>query len=413
MTIHLPRTVLVVLTLGFLPCATDARAAPAQLTQALQSPAGPVVAGTMLEIDLLITNSGSSPATVDTPARLPLVAATPLGARAFALTRAAAESGAVMVPAGGFARMRYAMLVPLQAKGLGILAAEDDTYGRIAVEVLPAPDLSSPAPAPAAPAIAQAPGDAVTPAAITKRRPLGVLPYEPVYFSLGFHKIVNARFQLSLKFRPFGPPDEGIDLPGSFLGNLYGGFTQTSLWDLESDSKPFYDTSYKPTLLYQRHDTGRTLFGARLGYAAGIEHESNGQGGTASRSMNLLVFRPTLQWALADGWTAVFSPKLYAYIEKSEDQDLPDYRGYGDYLFYVENPDSWKLATTVRLGSSGRGSILVDGSYPLRRILGDHPPTGWAQGFIHLQYFNGYTESLRTYNLHTPWQLRLGYMLIR
>lgn len=249
--------------------------------------------------------------------------------------------------------------------------------------------------------------------ALEKRRPLGVMGHEPVYFSLGAHARINARFQLSLKVRPFGPADERIDMPGSWLGNLYGGYTQTSLWDLESDSKPFFDTSYKPTLFYQRHDTGRTLLGAKLGYAAGFEHESNGQGGAASRSMNLLVFRPTLRWALADGWSAVFSPKLYTYVEKSENADLPDYRGYGDYLFFVENPDSWKLAATVRLGTSGRGSILVDGSYPLRMLLGEHSPTGWAQGFVHLQYFNGYTESLRTYNLRTPWQIRLGYMLIR
>lgn len=389
-----------------------ARPAGAHVTGVLQSPAGPVTAGTTLEISLLFTNSGSSPATVSAPALLPMVAATPLGAQAFALKRGVDEPAAITIPAGGFVRVRYTVPVPPQAKGLGVLAAEDATYGRVAVEVLP----PSAAPAPvlaadASPETRASGGGA--PVVLEKRRPLGVLPYEPVYFSLGAHEIVNARFQLSLKLRPFGPADERIGMPGSFLGNLYGGYTQTSLWDLESESKPFYDTSYKPTILYQHYDTGQTLFGAKVGYAAGFEHESNGQGGAASRSMNLLVFRPTLRWALDDGWTAVFSPKLYAYVEKSENEDLPEYRGYGDYLFYVENPDSWKLAATVRLGTSGRGSLLVDGSYPLRNLLGEHSPTGWTQGFVHLQYFNGYTESLRTYNLRTPWQLRLGYMLIR
>lgn len=385
--------------------------ASAQVTQTLQSPLQSVVAGTTQEIILLVTNSGVGTASVTTPAVVPLVAATPLGARGFTLVRGEAELATVTVPGGGFARVRYHVEVPANASGFAVLAAEDPAYGRIAVEV------RSAAPEPAAP-VASAAGQPATratsaPVAQAKRRPLGVLPYEPVYFSLGFHERINARFQLSLKLRPFGPTDERIDVPGSFLGNLYGGFTQTSVWDLESDSKPFFDSSYKPTVLYERYDTGRTLFGAKLGYAAGFEHESNGQGGAASRSLNLAVLRPTLRWEMSTGWTLVFSPKLYAYLEKSENLDIPDYRGYGDYMFSVEHPDSWKLAATMRLGTAGRGSVLVDSSYPLRRLLGDHSPTGWAQGFVHLQYVNGYAATLRTYNVRTPWQLRLGYMLVR
>lgn len=386
--------------------------ASAQVTQALQSPPTAIIAGTTQEIILLVTNSGRDSATVKTPAIIPLLAATPMGAREFALKRAADQAAEVSVAGGGFARVRYTAPVPPQAKGLGVLAAEDSKYGRFAVEVL-APDHAGAVAAKDAPLEARAPGGGVAPPALEPRKTLGVLPYDPVYFSLGAHRILNARFQLSLKLRPFGPADERIDVADSILGNLYGGFTQTSLWDLESTSKPFFDSSYKPTLLYQRYDTGLTLWGAKVGYAAGFEHESNGQGGAASRSMNLLVFRPTLRWALHDEWTAVFSPKLYAYVEKEENADIADYRGYGDYLFFVEHPESWKFAATLRLGSSGKGSLLFDATYPMRRFLGELSPTGWAQGFLHLQYFNGYTESLRTYNVRTPWQVRLGYMLVR
>ena len=129
--------------------------------------------------------------------------------------------------------------------------------------------------------------------------------------------------------------------------------------------------------------------------------------------MNLLIFRPTLRWQLAEGWSAVFSPKLYAYLEKEENPDIPDYRGYGDYVFWVEHPDYWKVATTLRIGTSGKGSVLIDGSYPLRTLLRDNSATSWANGYLHLQYFNGYTESLRSYNIRTPWQLRVGFMVVR
>jgi hypothetical protein len=50
-------------------------------------PAFPIAAGTTLEIRLLIVNAGTGPADVKTPALIPMLAATPLGARAFAIVR--------------------------------------------------------------------------------------------------------------------------------------------------------------------------------------------------------------------------------------------------------------------------------------------------------------------------------------
>jgi len=388
--------------------------ATAQVTHLLQSPQAPVPAGSTVEIILFVANDGPAPAMVEPPLLIPLIAATPLGTRAIALHRVDGEPEKLTVPVGGFSRVRYTVTLPSTVVGLRVLAAVDPTYGRGAIEVVAPPEVAGPiAPAPASAEPAVPAQGLPPPAVMPARRPLGVMPYEPVYFSLGAHEVINARFQLSLKIRPFGPADERIYASGSFLGNLYGAYTQTSLWDLESESKPFFDTSYKPTLFYQRYDTGLKFLGAQLGYSAGFEHESNGQGGTASRSMNLLTFRPTLRWDLGKGWTAVFSPKLYTYIEKEENADIPEYRGYGDYVFWVENPDSWKLAATVRLGTSGKGSVLLDSSYPIHKMLGDYNPTGWANGYLHLQYFNGYTESLRTYNIRTPWQVRVGYMIVR
>lgn len=385
----------------------------AQVTQFLQSPSAPIPAGSTAVIVLFLANDGSSPATVDTPATIPLLAATPLGARAFALLRGDGEPERVTVPGGGFRRVNYVVDVPSGAQGLGVLAAEDPAFGRLTVEVVPPTETISPGRAAPVPSVAQAPGGGQAPTLLPARRPLAVLPDEPVYFSLGLHEGLTARYQLSMKIRPFGPADERVYRAGSFLGNLYGSYTQTAIWDLEAESRPFFDTSYKPGLYYLHYDTGLKLLGAQFGYAAGFEHESNGQGSALSRSMDLLVFRPTFRWQRSDGWTAVFSPKLYAYLEKEENPDLPEFRGYGDYVFWVEHPDSWKLATTLRLGTSGKGSLQLDASYPFRRIFGTQGVTGWANGYLHVQYFRGYTGSLRTYNQRLPWQLRLGYMVVR
>jgi outer membrane phospholipase A len=385
----------------------------AEVTRLLQSPPAPVPAGATAVIVLYLVNDGSSAVTEEVPATIPLLAATPFGARAFALRRADSEPEELVVPPDGFRRAQYVIDVPAGVRGLGVLAAEDPRYGRFTVEVVAPVEPAAPVRiAPASP-VTQAPGGGKAPAPLPARLRLAVLPDEPVYFSIGARERVNVRFQLSMKVRPFGPADERVYQPGSFFGNLYGSYTQTSIWDLESESRPFFDTSYKPGLYYLRHDTGLNLLGAQVGYAAGFEHESNGQGGALSRSMNLAVFRPTLRWERADGWTLVFSPKLYAYLEKEENPELPDFRGYGDYVFWVEHPDSWKIATTFRLGTTGKSSVLIDASYPFRKIMGSHGPTGWANGYLHLQYFNGYAGSLRTYNQRLPWQLRLGFMVVR
>src|SRR3546814_9677101 len=73
--------------------------------------------------------------------------------------------------------------------------------------------------------------------------------FEPVYFDIGSKGDTNARFQLSFKYRLFNPTDP---LHPEFIDNLYLGYTQTSLWDLEGDSMPFIDTTYNPSLFWRK-----------------------------------------------------------------------------------------------------------------------------------------------------------------
>ena len=239
---------------------------------------------------------------------------------------------------------------------------------------------------------------------------LGISPNEPVYFSLGFNEVLNARFQFSLKYRPLGPTDDSVH--GEHPWNdIYLAYTQTSVWDLESESKPFYDTSYRPSIFYQRRDLG-DLFGGRFSLRTGFEHESNGKGGVDSRSINILFVRPSWWWTLSPRWAVAFSPKAYAYIEKSENEDIADYRGYVDWPLTLARARDLRVTTTLRVGLDGHGSMLVDASYPFSEI-----PVlraiGLQNGYLHLQYFDGYGETILSYNRNIAWQLRIGLMLVR
>jgi outer membrane phospholipase A len=229
---------------------------------------------------------------------------------------------------------------------------------------------------------------------------------EPVYVAVGASGDTTAKFQLSFKYRLFQPQDPRSR---SLLDNLYFGYTQLSVWDLSEESKPFKDTNFRPSLFYYLPDTGvRASWFSQLGIQAGIEHESNGQGGSDSRSINTVFVRPTLTWNNVLGNRLVFSPKIYYYLEKSDNPDIAKYRGYADLLVQYGDPDALELAATFRKGTSGgRGSVDAQLTYPMGKIFG----AGFG-GYLFLDVFSGYGETLIDYNNHVN-AVRIGYSISR
>jgi phospholipase A1 len=226
---------------------------------------------------------------------------------------------------------------------------------------------------------------------------------EPVYFVAGTRGGANARFQLSFKYRLF---DRGLGWGGEqpWLTGFYLGYTQTSLWNLAGDSKPFRDTSYRPSLFWawQRVDDKTWIDGVRAGY----EHESNGKDREQSRSIDIVFVRPEWRWALASGKAVEFTPKIYAYIDKAENPDIQRYRGYVDWrLRYGDELRSW--VAMVRLGTAGKGSLTLDW-FERTRVLGFGPVSGYVQ----VQFFAGYGEDILDYNRRFKSQLRLGFAIV-
>lgn len=226
---------------------------------------------------------------------------------------------------------------------------------------------------------------------------------EPMYFVIGSRS--TARFQLSFKYQLFDPDSWPVEKFAPLAG-LHFGYTQTSLWDLGADSAPFRDTSYRPSLFWQGATAGKGLMPDLL--RAGYEHESNGKDGANSRSIDTLFAQPVWRTEFADGRALIFAPKVYAYLEKSDNPDIQRYRGYANWNIRYGLEDSWLLTTQLRSGTSGHGSAQLDLSWPLRRPL--FTRTG---GFLHLQLFKGYGESLLDYNLNRGTQVRVGFSIVR
>jgi phospholipase A1 len=118
-----------------------------------------------------------------------------------------------------------------------------------------------------------------------------IAAYEPMYFLVGVEP-ENTKFQISFKYRFF---NQDTDLARShpWIKGFNFGYTQTSFWDLESQSAPFEDTSYKPELFWisdnfmSRASPVKGLF-----IETGIQHESNGLGGRIPEARTPCFFAP-------------------------------------------------------------------------------------------------------------------------
>ncbi|MCD4748000.1 MAG: phospholipase A [Thermoanaerobaculales bacterium] len=236
-------------------------------------------------------------------------------------------------------------------------------------------------------------------------------PDESLYFVMGSRESLNAKFQFSFKYA-FMNPQGAVSKKAPFFSHVFFGYTQTSLWDLESESKPFYDTSYRPSLFYRKESLHRSTSGRfKMWGQAGIEHESNGQGGDESRSLNIVYIRPAFEFdgVLGGGHLSVV-PRIWAYIgDLSDNPDIARYRGYGDLrVAYTGRAEDWQIAATLRIGTSGKTSVQFDATYPMDRIL-----SRTFDAYLYAQYFDGWGESLRSYDQHLPWQIRIGIAVVR
>lgn len=339
------------------------------------------------------------------------------------LERTSSASSVEVLP-GAFSRASYSLKLPTGYLGPVVLELPSLAYQPVMFSIQagrPAALASSPSAEAAgrdsstsgtalsAPASAEAEADRAAAMRRATRVLAGVSAYDPVYFALGAGGGLNAKFQFSLKYNP-------LDMQPFYLG-----FTQTSIWDLHGESKPFHDSAYRPSLFYAKDkllsfdnlggDPKRSLV---FGLQGGFEHESNGRGGDDSRSINIAFVRPRMTWNFREGMRLVLAPKVYGYLEKSENPDIAEYRGYVD-LYAALHVYDWKLSTVLRKGTrDNRGSVQVDAVIPLKITDDLFAKVGvhGVNGYWLIQYFSGWGETIIDYRTKGPSQVRLGLLVV-
>lgn len=260
--------------------------------------------------------------------------------------------------------------------------------------------------------------------------------YDPIYFAVGSRERLNARFQFSFKYRIF---EHGITAEPWWkdLGrDVYVAYTQTSIWDLESFSKPFYDTSYKPTL-FLLHDFERPPGSPwTFSFQSGAQHESNGKGGGAAptpsrtglisasnavrhpfdtRSLNTLYVMPYVRWDDESGHFFSARARVSAYFQEDENPDIARYRGHVELTLRAGYDRGPQLAAHLRGHVKGHGSVEFNFTWPANQtpLLKNFDLMRSLGGYAQIQYFNGYGESLLDYDVRRRDQLRFGLMIVR
>ena len=388
----------------------------ADIAFTLMPPTGPVTAGGPVRVDLAAMNPGGLEAPFGAP--LSIAGKIIVDGDERDVTLDSVSGAPVSVAPGGFAVRHYRLTLPSGVTGRVVLEVDSSSFGvlRTVLEVEP-PAVVAQASEPAKPATSAAPetgtqfdklmDSAPVASGIARTFAGRFMPNQPIYFLYG-DEPQAVKFQFSFDYRlasmRWGKPD------AQKISTVRIGYTQRSLWDIQDSSSPFYDTSYMPEVAFVTDSAMPRTRGwfTWMGWRAGYQHESNGKDGFDSRSLNTFYLRPRFILGDLDHWFLVMVPEVWTYIGDVEDNpQIKDYRGYGKLRFYVGKNTGPSLRVTAWSGKDfDNGSYELDLTWPIKTQRFS------LETYFHVQYFNGYGESLRAYDQKVE-SLRFGLGLVR
>lgn len=171
---------------------------------------------------------------------------------------------------------------------------------------------------------------------------------------------------------------------------LYASYTQDMFWQVYSKSPYFRETNYEPQLFFSYPLMHNWLL------SAGINHQSNGRGGTFPGGMERSWNRAFICLEFSGShWLVHLKPWLPIFKHWSSDLHNPDiarYLGYGETVLAYKYK-GFKASLMMRnLAESDfkRGALELDLSYPISHKI---------SAFVLL--FTGYGQSLIEYNHYT------------
>jgi hypothetical protein len=239
--------------------------------------------------------------------------------------RETTETGPVAIGAGAFARREYLLPVPSSLVGQVVVEFPSLGANRLVLNLEAPTAIAAATEKKKKAALAkfiqegasEEPGHAYDPGRFFKDHISG---YEPFYFIVGTESPI-AKFKISFKYQIVNSHGWLADHVPALEG-FHFVYTQTSLWDWNARSAPFFDSSYKPELLYslERVLGGKPTNWLRFDLQGGLKHESNGKDGADSRSMNIAYLRPTFVFGHDDSLQFTLQPRALGLRRRPEQQ---------------------------------------------------------------------------------------------
>ena len=377
-------------------------------------PSEPVPAGSRTNLWLNVLNPTGREAFWTFSQRIEARILSPQGAAAASLElKDTAQAGEVRIAPNAFVRREYLLTIPASVTGQVVVVFLQLNANRVVLDIATPPPVAGKTVEKEESTLTRffkhvepaEPGKPFDPGRFFKEHLSG---YEPFYFIAGT-KSPNAKLQISFMYQLLN--EEGpLATRAPALKGFNVAYTQSSLWDWNAPSAPFFDTSYKPEFLYawERVAGGQPPDWYQLDLQGGAQHESNGKDGAESRSLNTAYLRPTLTLGRDDGLLLTLQPRAWVYLgDMSDNPDIANYRGYGDLRAILGWKRGLQLSALGRMGKdANHGSVQLDLTYPMMKIFGSFSV------YLDAQYFTGYGESLLEYNRRSE-AFRMGFSIYR
>jgi phospholipase A1 len=217
--------------------------------------------------------------------------------------------------------------------------------------------------------------------------------HQPTYFVFGDDDL---KLQFSFKYR----------LARSFP--IYFAYTQLMFWNIYDESKPFADVNYKPEIFYRLLETDSKSFKTLdMGYL----HTSNGRDEDMSRSLDRIFVRGNYLTKFKRHYLDVNLMVFKIFNEDDTNKDIVNHLGYWDLSMMLTDLiliEDQSLDLEFRTYAGSKGYDLDQGATQIGLIY-----NFGSENFnpsIYLQRFEGYGESLMTYNKRRT-EYRLGLLL--
>lgn len=202
------------------------------------------------------------------------------------------------------------------------------------------------------------------------------------------------KFQFSFKI----PVGHGIFGEHS---QLYFGYTQLALWQAfnTEQSSPFRETNHEPEL-FITFNTNFNFLGMNTRLInLSVNHQSNGQSGSLSRSWNRVYLDMQMQrgnflLSVKPWW------RIPENLADDNNPDIEDYMGHFELTAaHREGDHVFSMMLRNNLHADNRGAVQLDWSIPVNGKLN-----------AYVQLFDGYGESLIDYNARIQ-RIGLGFAL--